>query len=243
MRITRLLSLAFPLLLAPAAAAAQAGNSAAQSDSSITTLHVFSRETVVDVVVLDPKGHPISGLQRSEFQIKEDAKPQPIRSFSESGAAIPRGKPRQLPPLFHTNYVPAPLTGPVNIILIDAMHMSSVMVARARQATAAYLRSMPEGTQVALMWISITGLHVTQGFTSDRDLLLRAIDQQRFDIGSSGYNHAWITVDALTQLAQYLAPIRAERTCSGSPAACPSRFCATADTATATSPSPQASPR
>ena len=222
MRFTRLLSFALSVLL-PLAPAAASGPESRQTDLApdqsaaqtsadpITTLHVFSRETTVDVVVLDAKGHPISGLQRSDFQISEDGKPQPIRSFAESGPSIARGKPRQLPPLFHTNYAPAPLTGPVNIILIDAMHMSFGMVARAKQATAAYLQSMPEGTQVALMSLSVTGLHVTQGFTSDRDLLLKAINEQTFDIGSNGYNQAWITVDALTQLAQYLAPIKGRK--------------------------------
>ena len=44
---------------------------------------VFSTETIVDVTVTDAKGNPVHNLKESDFTIKEDSKPQPIRSFAE----------------------------------------------------------------------------------------------------------------------------------------------------------------
>src|SRR5579859_5324648 len=51
--------------------------------STAPTLHVFSRETIVDVLVTDDKGQPVRGLTRSDFTVEEDSHPQPIRSFYE----------------------------------------------------------------------------------------------------------------------------------------------------------------
>jgi hypothetical protein len=49
------------------------------------TVKVYSRETIVDVTVTDSKGNPVHGLTKENFTVKEDNKPQPIRSFEEHG--------------------------------------------------------------------------------------------------------------------------------------------------------------
>ena len=38
-----------------------------QSQPALPTLHVYSRETIVDVLVTDDKGQPVRGLTRSDF--------------------------------------------------------------------------------------------------------------------------------------------------------------------------------
>src|ERR1019366_7284112 len=52
-------------------------------DTPIQTLHVTSREVVVDVMVTDAQGNSVNGLQQSDFSIEENGHPQPIRSFRE----------------------------------------------------------------------------------------------------------------------------------------------------------------
>src|SRR5208283_1940278 len=59
----------------------------AASQTSVPTLYVTSREIVVDVMVTDANGQPVRGLKQSDFSMKEDGHPQPIRSFAEFGAA------------------------------------------------------------------------------------------------------------------------------------------------------------
>jgi hypothetical protein len=57
--------------------------------SSDTTLRVTSRETVMDVTVTDAKGRAIHGLKQYDFVVKEDGKPQPVRSFQEFSETTP----------------------------------------------------------------------------------------------------------------------------------------------------------
>src|ERR1700679_1898618 len=77
------------------------------------TLKVYSRETIVDVTVTDAKGNPVHGLKQEDFTVKEDNKPQPIKSFAEYGShAVP--EPPKLPPNVYTNLQPPPISGAVN---------------------------------------------------------------------------------------------------------------------------------
>jgi VWFA-related protein len=186
-------------------------------DTGIQTIHVTSREIVVDVMVTDDKGEPVRGLKQSDFTLKENDKPQPIRSFKESGSDTPAPEPPEvkLPAGVYTNSHSMPVTGPVNILLLDAMHTSSTLITIAEQQAAQYIRSMPQGTQVAIFFQSETGLHMLQGFTSDRDLLLRAIGTNRTDFGVSGFAPRWnigmATVQGLNQIAAYVSGIKGRK--------------------------------
>jgi hypothetical protein len=95
---------------APAASSTAAGT-ALPGGSPTTTIHVFSRETIVDVIATDDKGNPVRGLTRSDFTILEDKHPQPIRGFSESSTSLPPppggGRPPPPPPT-HTPPPPPP---------------------------------------------------------------------------------------------------------------------------------------
>ncbi len=113
MHKTAPLALALVLYL-PVLAQAQATSGSPQT-STAPTIQVFSRETIVDVMVTDAKGQPVHGLTQSDFTIEENGKPQPIRSFKEFGAdAAAATKPLpKLPPGFQA----VPATGPVQILL------------------------------------------------------------------------------------------------------------------------------
>src|ERR1017187_1474178 len=88
------------------------------------TLKVYSRETIVDVTVTDPKGNPVHGLPQTDFTVKEDSKPQPIRSFEEFGNATPTtAQPLpKLPPNVYTNLQPPPASSALNILLLDGLN-------------------------------------------------------------------------------------------------------------------------
>src|SRR5208283_5323029 len=77
------------------------------------TLHVYSRETIVDVLVTDDKGQPVRGRKQSDFTVLEDGQPQPIRSFYEYDKASPPAPARTLPPNTYTNSTALPASGPV----------------------------------------------------------------------------------------------------------------------------------
>ena len=151
------------------------------------TIQVYARETVVDVTVTDDKGNPVHGLKQEDFTVKEDNKPQPIKSFEEfSVKSIP--PPPKLPPNVHTNLQPPAPSGAVNILLLDGLNTappdatdppeiswSFTIQARVKQEAAKYLKAMPPGTRVSLLGLS-RGLRVLQGFTSDPELLSAAVE-------------------------------------------------------------------
>jgi len=191
------------------------------SDSSVPTLHVTTREIVVDVMVTDANGNPVHGLKQSDFSIEENGKPQSIRSFREFGTEIPVMEPTapKLPPGVYTNSQSTPASGPVNILLLDALHYTDpVELVRALEGAAGYLDTMQQGNKVAVFWLSSSGLHMLQGFTSDRESLLRAVRTGRIDIGAclngqclTGYLKQRITIDGMNQIAAYVAGIKGRK--------------------------------
>jgi VWFA-related protein len=168
------------------AAAQAAGSSVAASvaqstaQSSDTTLRVTSRETVVDVTVTDAKGRAIHGLKQYDFVVKEDGKPQPVRSFQEFSEITPPAV-RTLPPLppnVYTNLQKAPTTSAVNILLLDALNTQAVDQVVMKQESLKYLKSMPSGTRIAVLALG-SSLRILQGFTSDPGLLIAVVDSKK----------------------------------------------------------------
>jgi VWFA-related protein len=190
------------------------------TQASVPTLHVTSREIIVDVEVTDANGNAVRGLKQSDFAIEENGKPQPIRSFREFGSEIPVAEPAapKLPPWVYTNSQSTPVSGPVNILLLDALHSNPAVIARALMGAAGYLTTMPQGTKVAIFLLSQSGIHMLQGFTSDRDSLLRAVNNNPATValtfsGQPMDSHTmnWATVDAFNQIAAYVAGIKGRK--------------------------------
>jgi VWFA-related protein len=141
---------------------------------------VNSRETVVDVTVTDAKGQPVHGLKEPDFTVKEDGKPQPLRTFQEVREDMQAAAhvPPRLPPNVYTNLQPAPTTSAVNILLLDALNTLPVDMVTMKQESMKYLRSMPPGTRIAVLGLS-SSLRILQGFTSDPAILIAAVDTKK----------------------------------------------------------------
>jgi VWFA-related protein len=150
---------------------------AVPSPSSDEPSLVIRRQThlvVLDVVVVDKKLNPISGLKPSDFIVLEKSQPQTIRNFDEHAPAPqPLSRPAmpKLPPNTFTNYTPVPDgNGPVNILLLDALNTPMKDQAYVRYQMLQYLKNMPAGTRVAVFGLT-THLRILQGFTSDPETL------------------------------------------------------------------------
>jgi VWFA-related protein len=181
------------------------------------TLQVYSRETIVDIVVTDDRGRHVHGLKQSDFSVEEDGDPQNIRSFKESGLGLTTASAQpKLPPGMYTNDRAAPATGPVNIILIDSLNSPNPQLdVIAQQQIVSYLKTMPEGNQVAIFSLSFHGLRVLQGFTSDRNLLLLSMNTNFLalgnDVNGDSINRPWATIDALNEIGAYVATIKGRK--------------------------------
>jgi VWFA-related protein len=63
-------------------AAQQPASQQPASDQSVATLHVQAREVLLPVTVRDKHGALVTNLQKSDFTLSEDGRPQVIKSFS-----------------------------------------------------------------------------------------------------------------------------------------------------------------
>lgn len=190
------------------------GSNSTTPGAATPTIHVYSRETVVDVIATDDKGHSVAGLQQSEFTVLEDNHPQPIRSFRENTTA-PQPAQRPLPPNTYTNAQALPATGPVQIFLIDLVSSPAVDIVRSRPYIADYFRSMPAGTEVAIFLLSPTkGLMLVQGFTTDGNLAASVLDKHtdaEWDVPQGQRIDDAGMVAAIDQLAAYVAGIHGRK--------------------------------
>jgi VWFA-related protein len=170
-------------LLTTLALSALALPAPAQQPDAPVTLHARARIVLVDVVVTDSAHHPIHGLTRDQFTLLEDHKTQSLRAFEEhtapTAAQLANLPPLpKLPPGIFTNYVPAPPdSGPLNILLLDALNTPLTAQQYVRQQLLDYLKHQKPGTRVAVFGLS-TQLVMLQGFTSDPNLLRQVLERQ-----------------------------------------------------------------
>ncbi|SNS91669.1 VWFA-related domain-containing protein [Granulicella rosea] len=184
----------------------------APAPDKIPTLKITSREVVLDVLVLDKKGHSIQGLKAGDFQVVEDGAPQVVRAVSEHRALTPeevaRLAPDPLAPNEFTNYAPAGNTNSVSVILIDALDSPTTAQMYLRQQLIAFMKSMPPGNTFAIFQMD-RRMHLVQGFTSDPQVLLKAVEGKRDEISlpanlNSATREAMMHV-GLKMMGQYLA--------------------------------------
>jgi VWFA-related protein len=182
------------------------------SATAATTIHVYSRETIVDVLVTDDKGQPVRGLTRDDFTVEEDGHRQPIRGFSEYDKATPPAPVRALPANTYTNDTTLPTNGPVQIIIFDLLGTPPAEMVRSKKYVADYLRTMPAGTQVALFEFSPRkGLALLQGFTSDARAASAAVDNLDAEWIHDPVVGESIAMAGLNQIAAYVASIHGRK--------------------------------
>jgi VWFA-related protein len=132
----------------------------------------------VDAVVTDRQGNPVTNLQKEDFQVLEDGKPQTIAGLSFVDLPIDRTNRVSLPggpvpPDIQSNE--RPFDGRVYVMVLDDLHVgadrtTSVKVA-ARQFIERYLGAND------LMAVTFTGrTDAVQEFTGNTRLLLNAVD-------------------------------------------------------------------
>ena len=194
---------------------------------STPTIHVYSRETILDVLVTDDKGHPVRGLTRSDFTIAEDGHPQPIRSFNEFSKDAPPTPALTLPPNTYTNTSSLPANGPVQVFYFDLPCAASYPIntdfvtdtvegqifIRAKKYIADYLRTMPAGTQAAIfVYRCDYGLRLLQAFTTDGPRAATAVDNLVvLSVGKPPSGATSDPIAAANQIAAYIAGIRGRK--------------------------------
>lgn len=148
------------------------------------TIHAATRIVALDVVVTDSKGHPVKGLQRSDFAISEDGKPQSVSQLAEydqasAQAVKPQIQPEEkLPPGIFTNRSQAAEPGAVTVVLFDLVNTPVADQARAQAELVKFIKNKPKDMQFALCALGTT-LQMFQGFTQDENTLLAAVNSKK----------------------------------------------------------------
>jgi len=170
--------------VAPAASTAALPNGPqAQGTTAVHTIRAHSNLVVLDVVVADSKKNPVHGLQKSDFTLTENGKPQTIRNFEEH-TALPASEtskivaPKPLPAGLFTNKSPTPANGPVNVILMDCLNTPLIYQQVMHKRLLDYLDKAPAGTRIAVFGLT-THLIMLQGFTSDISVLKAALSSKK----------------------------------------------------------------
>jgi len=166
-----------------------ASPNAGTQDAAPTVLQMTVRRVVLDVVVTDARGAPVSGLTAGDFKLTEDGTQQKIVAFDAVGFSDGMDYvPPKLPPQPAGTYINLPATpekGPLYVLLYDLVNMDSAdqmdtpmdhsAQLFARRQLLKFIESKPEGTRFAI-FVRSDGLHLVQGFTADKALLYRAMD-------------------------------------------------------------------
>jgi len=140
------------------------------------------RIVVVDVVVTQPKGEPVGGLHKEDFQVSEDGRAQTVSFFEEHiGGRVTPIKLPTLPPDVFTNFPTVKFTDSVNLLLLDSLNTQAIDQTYVRPQMAKYLEAAiaaPNGARLAIFTLG-QKLRMVRGFTADSSGLLTALSDPK----------------------------------------------------------------
>jgi VWFA-related protein len=153
-----------------------AANLEARRQANGFTLRVSSHLVDVNVVALDKKGHPITGLKPEDFEIYDNGVKQDVHSFSQADVvastdATAPATPPVASALTFTNH-PArnarpEAEGNTVVLLIDASNLAYPDLVDARQQMLQFLKAAPTNERVALYVSRYHGFQVLEEPTVD----------------------------------------------------------------------------
>jgi VWFA-related protein len=157
-----------------------AGGLAAQQAPPSVTFQVEVDYVDVDAIVTDEHGNFVPGLTRDDFEVFEDGAPQKIEMFSF--VELPVEPPDRFAALDRPVSSDAksnarPFDGRVYVIVLDDLDISPLRTSLVKKWARAFVdRHLGSNDMAAVVYTS-GRTDATQDFTSDRALLLAAIDK------------------------------------------------------------------
>src|ERR1700682_6317590 len=166
----RSLALSFSLLTLPLSMCSQTAQNAPRPDKADSVLRATTRLVVVDVVAIDDKGNPVTGLKAEDFTVLEDGKPQTVRDFSFQTPKTAVPAPIKLAPGVVTNAPQFGDSSSLNVILLDAINTDFSNRAYAQDLLIKYLESNPTIQPTAVFALE-NRLKLLHDFTTDTKAL------------------------------------------------------------------------
>ena len=164
------------LVAAPTVLSAQQGS----SEPPTITIRTSTRLVLVDVVVTDKKGQPVTGLKPESFTVEENGKKQKISVFVVPGAP-PALKPTAAPAGVMSNHPEhvGPSSGVPTVLLLDACNSPFKDQTYARSQMLKYVLEQGQAGHPMAVFTLGDRVRVLQQFTSDPQVLQTAIQKWR----------------------------------------------------------------
>jgi VWFA-related protein len=178
------------VLLVSAITAIRLGAQQSSSDIPVPTIRANTRLVLVDVVVTDKQGKPITGLKQDDFVLEESGKKQKIATFTTPEDAAKGSSPQPLPPGIYSNgpEYRSP-GGPITVFVLDAANTPFRDQAYGRLQMLKYVQEQSKPGQRMAIFALTNGLHMMQDFSSDPNVLTAALKRykpQEPILGASG---------------------------------------------------------
>ncbi len=139
------------------------------------TLSTTARAVLTDVLVLDRKGNPITGLPDSAFHLWDNGKPQHIASFEEHASAVEvTSATPALPQNTYTNDT-AHLPQVLNILVLDSLSLSVPDQMYLSYQMERFIAALPAGESIAIYLRAGSHTVQVQGFTANHEQMLNAV--------------------------------------------------------------------
>ena len=149
-----------------AATDVESAHAAQEASAPQQPLRVATRLVQMDVIVLDKRGNPVSGLTKDDFVVLDNKSPRTIQLFSTETTQVLPGAP-PLPAGTYTNEIQAAgVPSNLTVILLDSFNTESADQAYMRSQIAKFLRTLRAEDRVALYTLG-AHLRVLQEFTSE----------------------------------------------------------------------------
>ncbi|MFL6427110.1 MAG: VWA domain-containing protein, partial [Acidobacteriaceae bacterium] len=132
----------------------------AEGQAPAATFKAETRAVAVDIVVLDSHGEPVKGLHKEDFVITENGAPQTANFFEAHPARLDTQD------------------AATDVLLIDSLNTSKEDMSYVREQVGSFLKKMPLGSSLAVFSLGQT-LRMVQGFTTDRAMLLTAVNDKK----------------------------------------------------------------
>jgi VWFA-related protein len=143
------------------------------------TIRVSTHLVLVNVVVTDKKGGPVTGLKKDDFTVEEKGKKQKIAFFSNPEPTKQAEVPELAPGVYTNKPEFRAPAGPVTAILLDAANTPFQDQAYARLQMLKYVQDQLKPGQRIGIFTLTDSLGVLQDFTEDSSLLLEALKKYK----------------------------------------------------------------
>src|SRR5690606_27706515 len=178
---TAALTLAFALLGAAGVPARQARQGASPEQESEVTFKVEINYVEVDAAVFDRDGNFVGDLTADDFEVYEDGVRQEITAFTKVDIPIERVEAKPLPvaATVERDVISnaRPFDGRLYVIILDDKHTAALRTPLVKKAAERFITEYMADNDLAAVITTSGQTDATQEFTSNKRLLLRAVDR------------------------------------------------------------------